>query len=131
MLPDSKENSEPYTDSLLEDIRRHQIKLQSQNEELFKSQQELARTRRKYVDLFEQAPTSHLILDRFGRITNANLEAKSAFQLHTLKGRLLISLIATHDHQKFTTAFICFLYEVIKVKHALYFTVNRFIRFVF
>lgn len=92
-------------EALLHDLRVHQTKLQLQNEELLQSQQELARNRRQYIDLFEQAPIAYMTLDKFGLITNANQEARDAFSPCDLRGKPLMSLIAASDHPKFIQAF--------------------------
>jgi len=61
--------------SLFHELQVHQIELQMQNEELRSAQQELERSRKKYFELFDLAPTGYLSLDRTGLILQANLKA--------------------------------------------------------
>jgi PAS domain-containing protein len=104
-MPSENQASSNANNALLNDLRLHQTKLQLQNEELRQSQQELERTRRRYIDLFEQAPICYLTLDKFGLITNANQEARDTFSSFDLRGKPLMSLIAPCDHPRFIQAF--------------------------
>ena len=58
---------------LVQDLEIHQIELQTQNEELRRSQIEIDEARRKYSDLYDFAPIGYFTLDARGVILEANL----------------------------------------------------------
>lgn len=58
---------------LIHELRVHQIELEMQNEELRRTEQELAIAHDRYLDLYDYAPVGYLILGRDGRIKQANL----------------------------------------------------------
>ncbi len=57
---------------LLHELRVHQIELELQNEELRRSQHELAASQTRYFDLYELAPVAYCILSEQGVILEAN-----------------------------------------------------------
>jgi len=63
------------TDALLQSLRVHQIELETQNEELKRTQVELDQTRARYFDLYDQAPVGYFTLSDTERILEANLTA--------------------------------------------------------
>ncbi len=71
----------PTTDvqHLIHELHVFQTELELQNEELHRSQIELAETRNHYSDLFEEAPIGYLSLDRQGKIRSANRHAEEIF----------------------------------------------------
>jgi len=54
------------------ELEVHQVELEMQNEQLRKTQAELAVTRDRYASLFALAPTAYLVLDATGNILDAN-----------------------------------------------------------
>jgi PAS domain S-box-containing protein len=58
---------------LVADLEIHQIELQTQNEELRRSQIEIEEARRRYSDLYDFAPIGYFTLDAQGMILEANL----------------------------------------------------------
>ncbi|OGW36045.1 MAG: hypothetical protein A2010_10230 [Nitrospirae bacterium GWD2_57_9] len=56
-----------------EELRIHQIELETQNEELRTSQRLFEASRRKYADLYDLAPVGYFSLDTAGLITEVNL----------------------------------------------------------
>jgi diguanylate cyclase (GGDEF)-like protein/PAS domain S-box-containing protein len=57
------------------DLRVHQIELEMQNEELRRTQEELAASRAQYFDLYDLAPVSYCTISNGGLIVQANLTA--------------------------------------------------------
>jgi PAS domain S-box-containing protein len=58
---------------LIHDLHVHQIELELQNEELRRAQNELAVSRRRYIDLYDFAPAGYFTFSTSGLITRANL----------------------------------------------------------
>lgn len=76
---DSAGSPEGNTESILHDLRVHQIELEMQNEELRRTQATLDVSRTRYFDLYELAPVGYVSLDVDGMIVEANLTAASLF----------------------------------------------------
>ncbi len=86
-LPEPFEASLPEAaQSLVHELRVHQIELEMQNEELRRTQVELSATRARYFDLFDLAPVGYLIVRESGLILQANLTA--AAMLGKVRGAL-------------------------------------------
>ncbi len=62
-------------EELLQELERHQIELTKKNDELRRISLALQESNDRYLDLFEFAPTSYLVLDTNGCIQNINLAA--------------------------------------------------------
>lgn len=60
------------SDKLVEDLRKHQIELENQNEELQQTNSQLEAVRDRFISLFDNAPVGYLILDQRGRILRVN-----------------------------------------------------------
>ena len=65
--------SPEYIKRLLNELHIHKIELELQNQELRHAQLELGRSRSRYFDLFELAPTGYCIVCEQGLIEEANL----------------------------------------------------------
>jgi PAS domain S-box-containing protein len=59
----------------LHELRVHQIELEMQNDELQRTQTELAAARARYFDLYDLAPVGYCVLGETGLILQANLTA--------------------------------------------------------
>lgn len=84
---------------LLHELRVHQLELEAQNDELLRTQVELAESRDRYRDLFDTAPVGYLCLTPDGRIVAANLTASVLFgcQRDELIGRPLQLFVSADD----------------------------------
>ena len=71
----------------VDELRVHQIELETQNEELRRAQLELEEQREKYFELFDMAPVGFLTLSDWGIIGDANL---TAAQLLGVERQLLV-----------------------------------------
>jgi PAS domain S-box-containing protein len=80
--------------SLIHELRVHQIELEMQNEELRRLHEDLEISRSRYADLYDFAPVGYLTLDREGLIVDANLTA--AKQLGKERSRILNRLFSLH-----------------------------------
>ncbi len=87
---------------ILHELDVHQIELQMQNREMRKVQEELARSRDAYAELFDFAPVGYLIVDFESRILDANVAAVTMLgaEREKLKGRTLTGFV----HPDFLTA---------------------------
>jgi len=61
------------TPALVHELHVHQAELETQNEELQRTQLELAAARDRFVDLYDFAPVGYFTLDREGSVVEANL----------------------------------------------------------
>ena len=73
--------------SLIHELRVHQIELEMQNEELRRVQNDLEISRSQYSDLYDFAPVGYLSMNRQGQIIDLNLTA--ARQLGMERGCLI------------------------------------------
>jgi diguanylate cyclase (GGDEF)-like protein/PAS domain S-box-containing protein len=69
--------TEAEPQSLVHELRMHQIELEMQNEELRRIQLELEDARARYFDMYDLAPVGYLVLSEKGLILEANLTAAS------------------------------------------------------
>ncbi|MFH0780807.1 MAG: response regulator [Pseudomonadota bacterium] len=66
---------------LVHELRLHQLELEIQNEELRRSQEELAASKAGYMDLYDFAPVGYLTVNKAGIILEANHTAASLLRV--------------------------------------------------
>src|SRR5436853_7430615 len=69
----SRKQTDEDSKRLLFELEVHQIELEIQNEELRRSRTEAEELRDKYLDLFDFAPVSYIVVDISGTIREINL----------------------------------------------------------
>ncbi len=74
-LGEQKIVGQEETLALLEELRIHQVELETQNDELRQVQAELEASRARYFDLYDLAPVGYLTVDEKGVVLQANLRA--------------------------------------------------------
>jgi PAS domain S-box-containing protein len=88
------------TQTLVHELRVHQIELELQNEELRRTQHELSAARARYFELYDLAPVGYLTVNKNGLIEEVNLTAATMLRLS--RSALLtqpISKILFHEDQ--------------------------------
>jgi len=74
LVPD---NVKPiYELRLIRELEVHQIELEVQNEELKLAKEKEERTKKKYIELYDFAPSGYLSLTKTGEITDLNISAE-------------------------------------------------------
>lgn len=74
-LTNAQEMNIEEMQSVIYDLRVHQIELETQNEELLRLQAELNEAQARYFDLYDMAPVGYLIVSEQGIILVTNLTA--------------------------------------------------------
>jgi len=69
------------TQTLVHELRVHQIELELQNEELRRTQHELSAARARYFELYDLAPVGYLTVNKNGLIEEVNLTAATMLRL--------------------------------------------------
>lgn len=82
---------------LVHELQVHQIELEMQNDELRRTEAELAKTRDKYSDLYDFSPVGYLTLSEKGKIEEVNLSA--ATMLGVERGRLQKRFLSHYIHR--------------------------------
>ena len=87
----------------LHDLQVHQVELETQNQELRRTQLELEASRARYWDLYDLAPIGYITVSEKGLILEANLTAATLLGVARadLAKRLFILFILTEDQNIF------------------------------
>ncbi len=91
---------EPDLRALMHELKVHQIELEMQNEELFRSKGELEESRQKFRDLYDFAPVGYASLDADGTIWDMNLAGASLLgesRINLVKKRFQL-VTSTREH---------------------------------
>jgi PAS domain S-box-containing protein len=83
----------PAAAEALPSIELYQIELAQQNEELREAREELARSLRRYADLYERAPVGLLTLDSQGTIVQLNRAARAQLGAQAEPGQRLLAAV--------------------------------------
>ena len=96
------------TESILHDLRVHQIELEIQNEDLIQSQQEAQSLKEQYFNLFDQAPVGYISVDHSGIIQKTNQHFCSMLNLEPSKfyRRPISQFITEADRDQFNKNFL-------------------------
>jgi PAS domain S-box-containing protein len=88
---------------LIHELQVHQIELEMQNEELRRTQGELATARDRYMALYDSAPIGYLTLGPKGMILGANLPACALMGINRkdLLGKPALRYVAAKDQAAF------------------------------
>ncbi|KHK03788.1 ATP-binding protein [Desulfovibrio sp. TomC] len=91
---------------IIHELRVNQIELELQNDELRRTQAELAETRDRYANLFDFAPAGYFTLDLRGVILAANLKGSTMLGIprNELLGKPFVVRVARSDQAAFHTA---------------------------
>lgn len=79
---------------MIHELRVHKVELEMQNETLRETQVELETARRRYLDLFDQAPVGYVSIDEKGIVRSTNQTA--ADLLATQPGNVIGKRFSTH-----------------------------------
>jgi len=100
---------------LVEELSIYQIELEQQNQELLKSQEEIQQSKNRYLDLFDNAPISYLIIDSNGVIKDINQTA--CLLLESNKNKFLKQKITKIIHPDFQDIYYIYFRTLINQKH--------------
>ncbi len=100
---------------LVEELSIYQIELEHQNQELLKSQEELQQSKDRYLDLFDNAPISYLIVDSNGVVIDINQTA--CLLMESNKGKFIKQKITKFIHPDFQDVYYLYFRTLIKQKH--------------
>lgn len=88
---------------LIHELRVHQIELELQNDELRRTQTQLATARSRYFDIYDSAPIGYWTTDTEGRILEANLTSASLVGMvrSELQGSLASRFVFREDQDAY------------------------------
>jgi PAS domain S-box-containing protein len=89
--------------SLVHELRVHQLELEMQGEELKDTRRRLEDARSRLNDLFDNAPVGYLVMDKTGKVLEANLKAATMLELERweLVGRPFTDFVESPSQDTF------------------------------
>ena len=96
----------PAAAEALPSIELYQIELAQQNEELRDAREELARSLRRYADLYERAPVGLLTLDSQGTIVQLNRAARAQLGAQAAPGQRLLAAVPAASREALHEALV-------------------------
>ncbi len=99
---------------LVHELNSYRIALETQSDELLRSQRQLSTSEKKYHALFDHAPVSHLILSGIGLVQEVNQSC--AKMLGTLKSSLINKPFLRYISPEYTDIFHEHIRKVLKAK---------------
>jgi PAS domain S-box-containing protein len=103
-------------EELLEELNIYHIELEHQNDELRRTQENLEKTKNKYLDLFNNAPNGYLILNENQEILELNDTATEVFGFYSLTNRNPVRL-SSFVKPEYQDTLYFHMQEVIEKKH--------------
>lgn len=97
-------------ETLIEELRVHQVELEMQNEELLHAQNELAESRNRYLELYNFAPVGYFSLNRKGVVLELNFTGSQL--LGADRKNLLEKPFITYVSSEYATEFFMHLKRV-------------------
>ncbi|NBC29226.1 MAG: response regulator [Spirochaetes bacterium] len=99
------EPDSPRADSetLIHELKIHQIELEMQNEELRESERQLAQARSEFEQLFQHAPIGYFVFDRQGIVQEANIAGARLLEAREerLAQKPFVVFLAPEAHKDF------------------------------
>lgn len=91
------------TETLIHDLKVHQIELEMQNQELRRAQKELENTKNIYAGLYNQAPVGYVTLDSNGIVIKSNqtFAEMTGEEVSVIHGRGFIDFLADESRSIF------------------------------
>lgn len=105
-FPDTLDDQDLET--ILHDLRVHQIELEMQNDELIHAQQQAEFLKEQYFNLFDKAPVGYISVDRSGMIQKVNQHFCEIldFEFSQCRHRPISRFIAETDRDLFNKEFL-------------------------
>jgi len=103
----------PVLDKLMHELRVHQVELEMQNEELRGAQEQIAKSRNDYADLYDFSPVGYLAFNDDALITGANLTGAALLgvERHKLLKRRFRQFVAPADAERWDRHFVSVLQQ--------------------
>lgn len=100
---------------LIQELQTFQVELELQNEELYRSQQELMEFKMRYTELYDFTPVGYVCLDTKGVILNANLTL--ADMLSAERNALINQPLSGHIYHEDQDIYYRHLRDIVELKN--------------